>query len=262
MTQGYLADYQTFAANGGAAAPAWLKQLREAAIARFARVGFPSTREEEWRFTSVAAIAETRFTLQHQAPNVDRAATRLRGLAALHTLVFVDGFYVPELSVMGPLPAGVRVQSLTEALRADPELVRLHLGRQASPERNAFTALATAFLRDGAFVYVPPKTLVPEPLQLLFVSTPGGGPHVTYPRTLVVLDDEAQAAVVETYLSADQGVHFTNAVTEIVLGAGARMNYARVQRESESAYHVATTHSHQDRDSVLASTTVALGAAL
>ena len=262
MTQGYLADYQAFTANGGAAAPEWLKDLRAAAIARFAGLGFPTTREEEWRFTSVASIVETRFAFQHQAPSVDSAARRLGGLTPLHALVFVDGFFAPQLSAMGRLPAGVRVQSLVEAFSEDPELVRLHLGRYAGSDRSAFTALATAFLRDGALVHVPAHVLVPEPLQLLFVSTAAGGPHVSYPRTLVVLDEAAQATVVETYLSAVPGVHFTNAVTEIALGDRARLTYARVQRESEAAYHVATTQSHQGRDSVFASTTIALGAAL
>jgi Fe-S cluster assembly protein SufD len=262
VTQDFRADYRAFAANGGSAAPVWLRELREAGLARFEARGFPSTREEEWRFTSVAPIAETRFTLRHDAPATDAAAKRLGALTPLHALVFVDGFFVPALSAMGPLPAGVRVTNLAAAITAAPDLVRRDLGRHASVDKNPFTALATAFLRDGAFVHVPARAIVPEPLQLLFVSTGGAEAHVSHPRTLLVLEDGSAATIVETYLSADPGVHLTNAVTEIVLGDGARLSHARVQRESESAFHVATTQSRQGRDSTFASTSVVLGAAL
>ena len=262
MTQDFRADYRAFAANGGSTAPVWLRELRETGLARFEARGFPSTREEEWRFTSVAAIAETRFTLRHEAPATDAAAKRLGALTPLHALVFVDGFFVPALSAMGPLPAGVRVTNLIAAIAAAPDLVRRELGRHASVDKNPFTALATAFLRDGAFVHVPANAVVSEPLQLLFVSTGGAEAHLSHPRTLIVLEDGSEATIVETYLSADPGVHLTNAVTEIVLGDGARLSHARVQRESESAFHMATTHSRQGRDSTFTSTSVVLGAAL
>ena len=265
MTQDFRADYRAFTANGGgndSRTPAWLRELRETALARFEARGFPTTHEEEWRFTNVAPIADTRFMLRHEAPATDAAAKRLGALTPLHALVFVDGFFVPALSAMGPLPTGVRVTTLAAAIANDATVVRRELGRHASVERNPFTALATAFLRDGAFVHVPAGVTVPEPLQLLFVSTGGALAHVSYPRTLIVLDEGAQATIVETYLSADPGVHLTNAVTEVLLGDAARLSHARVQRESESAYHMAATQFRQGRDSSLASTSVVLGAAL
>ena len=126
-----------------------------------------------------------------------------------------------------------------------------------------FSALNTAFVSDGAFVHVPAKATIAEPIQLLFLST-GGKPVVTHPRNLLVLEREARASIVETYasLSEAKAPYWTNTVTEIVVGDSARVDYHRVQRESPRAYHVATTQTHQGRDSTVNLHTVAFGGAL
>ncbi len=264
----YVAAFKALAGNGAGRVPAWLKEMREAAIARFAEQGFPTTRQEEWRFTSVATIAETPFTLAH--PEAARAASprdvdRLlpRG-ARRRRLVFVDGRWAPALSALDGLGAGVEAGGLAAACERDPEVVQRHLGRHAGLAGGAFAALNTAFLSDGAFVHVTAGTVMDEPLHLLFLSTLGrpGEPTVSHPRTLVVVDRGARAAVVETYGALGDGVYWTNAVTELVLDDGARAEHSRVQRESRQAYHVATTQSHQNRDSGLALHAIALGGAL
>jgi len=162
------------------------------------------------------------------------------------------------------LGAGVKAGGLAAACESDPEVVQRHLGRHAGLAGGAFAALNTAFLSDGAFVHVTAGTVMDEPLHLLFLSTLGraGEPTVSHPRTLVVVDRGASAAVVETYGALGDGVYWTNAVTELVLDDGARAEHSRVQRESRQAYHVATTQSHQNRDSGLALHAIALGGAL
>ena len=262
----YLEAQRRFAANGGATAPAWLRDLRAAAIARFEALGFPTTRQEAWRFTSVAPIAETPFALSDvlaaPLPALDELEPFLLGDAAPHRLVFVNGCYSAELSRVEGFPPGVRVESLGAALRREPELVRRHLGSAAGFDDHPFRALNTAFLADGAFVHVPPRVALTEPVQILFVTIPGTRPAATHPRTLIVADREASAAIVETYAGLGEGVYWTNAVTEIVVGDGARVDYHRVQRETEQGYHVASTQCHQGRDSRLTVHPVAFGGAL
>jgi Fe-S cluster assembly protein SufD len=258
-----VAAYRAFAANGASGAPAWLKELRDGGIARFGELGFPTTKQEAWRFTSVAAIAEATFELAHptsRIPHLDAIQPFLLGDGP--RLVFVNGFLIRSLST--PLFDGVRIDGLAQALVDAPDLVSQHLGKYAAFADRPFAALNTAFVQDGAFVHVPPRRYVEEPIQLLFLTT---APHdgervVTHPRNLIVVEREARATVVETYASLEQGVYWTNAVTEVVAADGARVDTYRVQRESDRAYHVAVTDVHQGRDSTANVHAVSFGGAL
>jgi Fe-S cluster assembly protein SufD len=269
LRERYLTDFRAFTSNGAAGAPAWLAELREGAIARFVELGFPSMKQEEWRFTSVAPIADAGFTLAHPArtplaapPAIDRLA-----LGAGPRIVFVDGRHAPELSTAAHLPGGVRAGSLAAELRTDSgrELLRAHLGRHARWHESPFAALNTAFLADGGFVHVPANVTLDRPLELLFLSTGqavSDGPVVSHPRSLIVLERGARAVVVETYAALADAVYWTNAVTEVVTGQGAHAELYRVQREGPRSFQVATTHSRQDRDSYLGLHVITLGAAL
>jgi len=257
--------YRAFAGNGASGAPAWLKELRDGGIARFGSLGFPTTKQEAWRFTSVAPIAETTFELAHPAsriPKLDAIQPFLLGDGP--RLVFVNGFLVRSLST--PLSDGVRLDGLAQALVDTPDLVSQHLGKYAAFAERPFAALNTAFVRDGAFVHVAARRKVEEPMQLLFLATTptetNGVRLVAHPRNLIVLEREARATIVETYATLGDGVHWTNAVTEVVAGDGARADCYRVQRESDRAYHVAVTDIHQGRDSTVNVHAVSCGAAL
>ena len=256
--QRYVDAYRAFAANGAARGPAWLKTLRDGAIDRFAALGFPSTKQEAWRFTNVAPIADAEFAL---APRASATGYRVPGESP-HRLVFVNGHFNEELSRLEGLPSGVRVESMLRGPATDAESVRVHLAKHASYQDRPFAALNTAFIQDGAFIYVPPTVTVAEPIELVFLTAPGAAPQVAHPRTLIVLEREARATIVETYAALSGGVYWTNAVTEIVVGDGARVDCYRVQRESEDAYHVAVTDAHQGRDSRVNLHSVAFGGAL
>ncbi|HEX9248758.1 MAG TPA: SufD family Fe-S cluster assembly protein, partial [Gemmatimonadaceae bacterium] len=256
--------YRAWASNGAANAPAWLKTLRDTGISRFSELGFPNMKQEAWRFTSVAPIAESSFELAQPAsalPSLDVIAPFLLEDATSHRLVFVNGFFAPSLSLVSS--DGVRVESLAQALVDRPEIVQAHLGKYAVSQDRPFCALNTAFVREGAFVHVPAKAVVQKPIQLLFLAVPGKTQQIVmHPRNLVVVDREARASVVETYAALEPDVYWTNSVTEVVVGDGARVDYHRVQRESARAYHVAATQTHQGRDSTIHLHTVAFGGAL
>lgn len=266
-TDHYVSAHRAFARNGTAASPEWLRELRAEGIGLFAEGGFPSSDLEEWRFTSVEPIAATAFTLAREPrggtrPTGGDVAGLLLAGADRPRLVFVNGRFDPTLSRADGLPDGVVACSLAGALTRAPESVREHLGASRVQSRSAFAALNTAFLRDGAFVRVRSGVVLEEPLQILHLSVPGIEPLVSHPRTLVVVDRLARVAVLEVFAAAGDGVYWTNAVTELVVGEGARADIYRVQRDSEMAYHVASTHVRQGRDSEASLHSAAFGASL
>src|SRR6266576_5234128 len=208
-----VGSYNAWAGNGAARAPEWLKEMRSGAIARFECLGFPNMKQEAWRFTSVAPLAEGSFELAKppaRVPTLDEIRPFLL-FEAGYRLVFVDGFFQRSLST----PFFDDVQSLSHVVTHRQDLIRQHLGQYAATQDRPFSALNTAFVVDGAFVHVPAKATIAEPIQLLFLST-GGKPVMTHPRNLVVLEREARASIVETYASLDPDVYWTNTVTEIV----------------------------------------------
>ena len=246
--------------------PDWLEPLRRAAMDRFAAAGFPTVRDEEWRFTPVGPIAQGTW---RQASGLARGVTRgqlapfIFGHPEWTTLVFVDGAYAESLSSVGELAPGVRVGSLAEALRADGVTLERHLARHAPIAESPFTALSTAFIRDGGFLHVPANTDLARPVHLVFVSTPEATGAVNHPRNLVIIDQGSRASVIESYVTLAPGsVYWTNAVTEVVAGANSWLEHTRIQRESEQAFHVGLTHVEQERDSHYRSFSMAMGGAL
>ena len=265
MTQPYLADFETFSSNGGGAGPEWLPPVRSAAIARFAALGFPTPRNEDWHFTSVAPIAEAEFH-PLTAPSGDVSADDLEpflfGRRDWPTFVVVNGRYAPELSTADGTSLGVRVMNIGRAWREAPDLLERHLSKIATFDDHSFTALNTAFMSDGALVHVAKGVQADAPIHILHVVDPIAARVVMHPRHLIVIEREASARIIESYVSLGNARYFTNAVTEIALGEGAHLAHYKIQRESQRAFHVGTTEVRQPRDSKFASFSFATGAAL
>ena len=245
--------------------PTWLRQIRSSAISRFTELGFPTPRDEAWRFTNVQPITAVPFKratadrLNGLSPET-LAETPIPALTACR-LVFVDGRYTPELSHT-QLPAGGTLGSLAAWLQNGSDTLQPHLARQVGQEPHAFAALNTAFFSDGAFVHLPQDVVLDHPIHLLFVSTAQNKPRVTYPRVLIVAEENAKASVVESYVGFGEGVYLTNAVTEVILGENARVDHYKLQRERRTAFHVAAQQVHQHRHSTLNSCSISLGGAL
>ncbi len=260
-----LASYQqSYERSLDPKAPAFLRERRQAGIERFAALGFPNRRMEEWKYTSVEPIASREFQL-----GGDKEVARFT-LEEMHRmafcvlpgprLVFLNGHFHPALSDISGLPAGVRCKSLAQALQEDAASLEAHLGRQVDSKDRAFVALNDAFLQNGAYLFLPRGTVLPQPIQLLFVSHGNGTAVVSHPRVLVVAEAQSQATLIETYVG--QGAYFTNAVTEIAAGEGAVIEHIKLQGESESAFHIASIGVRQSRDSQYTSHSLSLGAAL
>jgi Fe-S cluster assembly protein SufD len=260
----YLQRFADAERNGARASASWFAPLRRAAMDRFAAVGFPTTRDEDWRFTNVAPIAQTEFQAAPKeavtlAPEAI-APMLFRDLRGIR-LVFVDGRFAPRLSDT-PGPSGLVIRSLAAAMTADRSALQWHLGRYADTQQDPFSALNTAFLDDGAYVSVPAGAILEDPIHLLYVSTAGGTPRITHPRNLIVTGENSQASVLEDYVSLADGMHFTNSVTELVVGENSVISHYHIARENRQAFHIARLRSEQARSSNLTSHTVLLGGAL
>jgi Fe-S cluster assembly protein SufD len=246
--------------------PAWLEPIRRSALHRFASTGFPSAREEEWRFTPVGPIAQTAWkpaTGGTGSLSREQLAPFVFGHSEWCTLVFVNGEYRPGLSSAGNLPAGVIASTLSEALTQNSDVVQRHLTRYARIEESPFTALNTAFFQDGGFLYVPAGIDLSLPVHLIFVTTTESSDTATHPRNLVVVERNARASVVESYVTLAPGTRYwTNPVTEVWTGANSWVEHTRIQRESEAAYHIATTQAEVSRDSHYRSFSMAMGGRL
>jgi Fe-S cluster assembly protein SufD len=238
----------------------WLQDLRDHAASRFVELGFPSVRDEEWRFTNVTPIAATEFRV---APPLKLDAKALESFLyadAPFRLVVVNGRVSPELSRTAGLPTGLKFGSLATAATEQADIVGRYLGQLADTNVRAFAALNTAFTHDGAFVYVPDGLVCEQPLQILFISVSDGPvASISHPRTLIVAGDRSQLQIVETYVSAEGQKHFTNAVTEVVAGEDAVLDHYKVEEESVDAFHIASMHIHAARSSNVSTHAFTLG---
>jgi len=246
-----------FERRSGRPGPAWLRSLRENAFVHYTAKGLPTTRDEEWRYTSVQPIVRTTFgeptSFETTAAELAAAGfVELGGALA----VFVNGRLDARLSRLAP--GEVRVESLREVIEREPARLEGRLGREASA-RTPFSALNTALAEDGALVEVAAGAALHEPLQLVFYSE-AAQPSVTHPRVLVLAGRGSEATVVETHLG--RGTYLTNAATELILEDGAHLDHVKLQRESESAFHVAIVAAALGRDARLSQHHVSLGSRL
>jgi len=264
----FLAAYTERERRGAVDGPAWLREARRAAIDRFAEWGLPTTRDEEWKYTSLAPLVATPLDLAADAtrevPSEEDLARFSMGPASWSRLVFVDGRYVAKLSTIRPLPPGGRLGSLAEALITDEPTVRANLAAEPSAAESpaAFGALNAAFWPDGAFLHVPAGVSLEEPIQLLFVATAPQTPRADHPRSLIVLEPESRAVLVESYVALGDEAYLTNVSTEIALGPGAVLDHHRIVLEGRQGFHVGRTRVRQGPDSRFASCAVTLGGRL
>lgn len=264
-TAPYLADFERFAA-GRNDAPG-LAALRRKAVSRFAELGFPTSRQEEWRFMPLAPITRGTFARPRREELVLPEADELKPFLfeSSARLVFVDGFFAAELSTFADIPSGIVLADLASELSVRGAQIEQHLGRHASFERHPFVALNTAFFADGAYLHIPDKVVLEKPVHLLYLTTGrpvDGHPALLFPRTLIVAGANSQLTVVETYQALGEGAAFSCGVSEVVAGPGSVIDHCKVQREGMESIHVATFQLHQERSSAFSSHSISLGGSL
>ena len=263
----FLSHFARLEEKLGRNGEAWIHDVRKDAIERFAELGFPTTRLEEWKYTNVAPLAR----IPYQAADFrwdGLTEDRLAELPLAHSafteccsrIVFVNGHFSPQLSSVN-LADGSVVGSIALAIKQKTPSLKEHLARHASYRDQAFVALNTAFLEDGAFIEIPRGVTTETPIYVLFVST-GDEPIASHPRSLIVVGDNSQASIIEEYIALGERSYFTNAVTEIVAGENSVIEHYKLQAENEHAFHVSNVWVNQARSSVFTSHSISFGGAL
>ncbi|MBM3879131.1 MAG: Fe-S cluster assembly protein SufD [Verrucomicrobia bacterium] len=248
-----------------AAGPAWLLAKRQAGLARFQELGWPTLEHEDWRFTNLAPLAEQPWPPAPAPTEAVLPAERLADFALAQLpgdrLVFVDGHFSRRLSRVRPQPHSVRVSSLAQALAEAPAWSERWLGREGALV-NALTALNEAYFTDGLVVSVPKGRAIEEPVQLLHLSTGGQARRASHLRNLIVTEADTRLTVVENYVSLGAAATLTNTVTTVVGGANSVVEHLRFQDESAHAFHLGAVEAELGRGASFVSHSFALGARL
>jgi Fe-S cluster assembly protein SufD len=263
--ESYLDSFTELEKEASAYSPSWLRTLRADAFARFCEVGFPTTHDEDWRFTNLSALVRTPFQMPGRnsvRPSAsDIQASRMHNAAA--QLVFVNGRFAPEFSAYDSLPDGVTISGLKQQIAENPAAVEAHLGRYLDTRRDPFSALNTAFLEDGAYIHVRRGIALEAPIHLLFLSTAENVPAMTHPRNLIVVERESQVTVVEDYASSSVDTPiFSNAVTELVVDENSTVSHYLIEREHQQAFNISTLRMQLGRSANVASHSLLLGGGL
>lgn len=223
---------------------AWLAAARKAGISRFAEMGFPTRRDEDWRFLSLKEIVETSFdgAWARGDAGLDRSIEIGRLIEdSVHRLTFVDGRFSPSLSTSIQDANGVSVLPLQQAFSDSSLQERAGFGAIASDDyKNSLVSLNTALFEDGAFVSIDAGAKVDRPIELVFVQTDSGANNRVFPRVFVCVEQEAEATIVERWMSCGEGSSLTNGVAEIVVGDRGRLEYIRMLEEAEKTYSLGT----------------------
>ncbi|MDE3058587.1 MAG: Fe-S cluster assembly protein SufD [Bacteroidota bacterium] len=264
-TQYYQSDFESFSSNGASSAPAWMKTARSAGISNFSALGFPTIKNEDWKFTNIVPLLKVpfRYASEHHRVSVTREklSPYVYSESAKSYVAVVNGRFSPSLSNLSALPSGVEIESLEKAATKSPDLLKRFLNKRVPNERSAFATLNTAYLRDGVLVRIPKGVNIEVPIQILIYSSQAddGTPLVSYPRNLIILEEGARAAVVETYASGQESVSLSDAVTEIFVGPNAALDFVKEQREGSNAFHVGTMQVTQEKESRFTCFSLALG---
>lgn len=245
--------------------PGWLDELRRSAFRWVSERGFPTVKDEAWKYTRVAPLLEIPF-----APAEPEAAHRLSPKAIDQLagdlggtrIVVVNGYFVAQLSALNKLPTGVKVRSLASALAEDAEVLRPLLSRPFRDHPDGFTALSVALAEDGVLVQIPAHATIEEPIHIVFVSDTGAAPVVSHPRSFVLAGANCTATIVESYVGILGDVYLNNAVTDVALDEGAVVEHYKLQNETGTAFHIARLDVRQGRGSRFSSHVVALGGSL
>jgi Fe-S cluster assembly protein SufD len=251
MTSQYIAEYEKSVDSLPGQSLAWLKTLRAEAFQCFSDKGFPSLREEEWRYTNVSAIEKKLFApllndVNHETMEVDQKWLDAYRIKDSLTIVLVNGRFSKQLSTLENLSAEVSVLSMCDALEQQPELVKKYLTQAVSHEEHGFVAFNTAWFSDGLFVYIPEKYVLETPIQLLHIVTQADCLATT--RNIIAIDEMAEATVIERFVGMNDA-YLSASVTEVLIGKNADLTMYKMQNEGDKAYHFGGIYVKQARDS-------------
>jgi Fe-S cluster assembly protein SufD len=260
----YISNFAEFEKrlNGGKENP--IHQKRKEALSNFSRLEFPTIKDEEWKYTSIAPLLKYNFIPSLEKKNVSKEFIKSLLFDEMeHSLiVFINGRYSAENSVLLNLPGGVIVGSIADEIKKNNEVLLKHFGKYADHQNHIFTALSTAYTEDGALIYIPEGKIVEEPIHIIFITTAGDKKLLTQPRNLFVAEKSSQVTIIEHYACNEESTYFTNAVTEIVAEENTMVDHIKLQEESKKAFHIARMEVDQEKNSNFSSHLISTGADL
>lgn len=255
----YTKEFQTSMANSERQ-PEWLQNLRREAFDYFTEEGFPTVRDEDWKYTSIKSddLAINRSVPSASADGLNSKTKEiLTDIEGENRLVFVDGILDEELTLLTDLPEGVKIQSFADSY--EDETFKSNLAKLVEFDFNGFTALNTAFIEQGFFIHVPKNTKIENPIHIIFINENN---TANFARILYVGEEGSEAEIIEQYTRTVEANYFTNVVCEVNLADNAKLVHTRAQRESHSAVHIITSNAELGRTSVYDNTNITLGAKL
>jgi Fe-S cluster assembly protein SufD len=250
---------QAFAARWRSDDP--LTSLRRAALEKFLEHGFPTSRDEDWKYTNPRRLETRSFApAEKSVLSVDAAQNRWIANAGTR-IVLVNGHWMPALSSTAAQPPGVTVLTLGQWLEHDAGAVAALLS-PAHESSSALEQLNLAFFEDGVVVELAEGAHPDAPLYIVHQWNEAGTQRMSHPRVLVRAGRNSRCVVIEQYLGPDDVEYFTNSVATIEVAAGAAVEHYRLQQESSRSFHIGHVNVRQERDSRYSSHDVALGASL
>jgi len=244
----YTAEYSTIAPTLPGQNLPWLTALRQEALTKFSAQGFPSLREEEWRYTNVSAIEKKLFCplqIEQTQKNVPEELLSSYQLPDAWSVILIDGHFCAERSVLEGLPETVSVMSMADALEKQPEILERYINQAVNIDEHSLVAFNTAWFTDGLFVHVPAKLTLEKPIQVLHLNTKNDVLAST--RTVIVAEEMAHIKVIETFVGLDVA-YLSAAVTEVFVGLNADITLYKMQCESNKAYHFGGIYIKQAKD--------------
>jgi len=261
--ESYIKGFEEFKKSGPVSTD-HINELREKAINKFSELGFPTIRDEDWRFTNLTPISKSKFILSdngHGGVSPKDVEKFLFKKLDSYNLVFVNGRFSKDLSNLGDIQEKVIVTSLSDAAESSSEIVSGYLGKFLNIDTEAFNALNTAFFQDGMFIYVPKSTVLEKPVHAIYISS-GSEQAVLNPRNLIIAEDNCELKIIEHYVSLSESVYLSNVVSEIFIGDNSSLEHYMLEFESMKSYNISTLRVEQKRNSNLNSHSVLLGGAL
>ncbi len=257
----YIGEFKKFENTLNGESTSSIHQLRKEAISNFSALNFPNTKDEEWKYTNIAPLLKYNFKPSLLKGNItnDQVNKFLFDKLEHNLLVFVNGYYDEKLSRIKDLPNGVIAGSIASAIKDKSPIIVKHFGKYADYKSQIFTALSTAYTKDGAFIFVPDGKIVEDAFHVLFLTSSNDEKILTQPRNLFVAGKNSQLTIIEHYASINENIYFTNSVTEIFVDENAIVDHIKLQEESKKAFHIGRMDVDQERNSNFSSHAISFG---
>ena len=257
----YISNFGEFEKRLNGGRENFIHQKRKEAISSFSKLDFPTVKNEDWKYTSIAPLLKHNFvpTFERKSISKEFIESKLFSKMEHSLIVFINGKFSPENSDLLNLPEGVFVGSIANEIKNNGKVVQKYFGKYADHQNHIFTALSTAYTEDGAFIYIQAGKVVEEPIHLIFITTSAEEKILTQPRNLFVAEKNSQVTIIEHYVSNEESIYFTNTITEIVAEENAVVDHIKLQEESRKAFHIARMEVDQERNSNFRSHSISIG---